>query len=144
MKLMTGDMQTVFDQVDHYIVCTSSNLKNKSNELIMLNGLGGELAKKYPNMPLAIGTWIKENHGDCGVYGLRCASKVGVFQNKILERHGNNLGTISFSAKMLKALAEANPNKVYALEAPNSGDPWFMVEGILQTLPDNVQVWRNG
>jgi hypothetical protein len=108
----------------------------------MLNGLAGQLAIKYPGVTTAVGRWIHENGHDCGIYGLRCNSKLGVFQHMIANKDGCNLGVISMATKALKALAEANPDKTYALEAPNYQHPWFLIDGIMETLPDNVQVWE--
>lgn len=141
MKLFTGDMMSVLHEVDHFLICTDSNVKN--GQLCMTNGIAAKIAELQPGIKQAIGKWITDNHGDnCPVYGLRCEGKVGLFQSMLLLRHGPNLGVVSISAHALKALAEANPNKVYALEAPNGIHPWFMVEGVMKMLPENVHVWR--
>lgn len=142
MKLMTGDMMSVFGQVDHFLICVGSNVKAATGELTMLDGLAGVLAKQHPGLPAQIGAWVKEQGCDGGIFGLKCTSKLGLFQHTIVLRDRPALGVISMSAKMLKAVAELNPDKTYALEAPNYNDPWFLVEGIMQTLPDNVQVWK--
>lgn len=141
MKLMQGDVLSQLSVADHVLVCTASNL-NSASELPMLNGAAGVLALKYPSLPKEVGKWILENHGDASVYGLRCASKVGLFQNMIFPRQGPNLAVISFAGRLLRELAEANPDKTYAVEAPNYNDPWFMVQGIMELLPDNVSVWK--
>lgn len=141
MKLMQGDMMTVFDQVDHFIVCVGSGLRSDGS-ITMHDGVAGALTKLHPAIPMAVGEWIKANHGDAGIFWLRVAGKVGVFQNSILLRNGVNLGLISAATKLLKELAEANPTKTYALEAPNGKDPYWMIKDMMATLPENVQVWQ--
>lgn len=135
-----GDMMSVFADVDHFLVCTSSIIKD--GVLVMNKGVGKQLAELHPSVPAAIGKWIVDTHGkNAPVYGVKADTKVGIFQNKILVPDFCNTGAISVSAKMLKAIAEANPNKSYALEAPNDSDPYFLIENLLKHLPENVQIW---
>lgn len=141
----TGDMMSVFGQVDHFIICTSAIVKNGA--LVMDKGLGKVLAEKHPSIPASIGKWIVDTHGVNGkinapMYGVKADTKVGIFQNKILVPDFCNTGAISVSVKMLKAIAEANPDKTYALEAPNDSDPYFLIENLLKPLPENVQIWH--
>lgn len=140
MKLMYGDMMSVLEKVDHFLICTDSNVKN--GQLYMPNGVAAKIAALDPSIKFAVGKWITENHGDnCPVYGIRVVGKVGLFQSMLLLREGPNMAVVSFSAGQLKALAEANPDKTYALEAPNYIHGWWLVEGMLKDLPENVQVW---
>lgn len=140
MKLMKGDMMSVFDEVDHFIVCVASSLRSDGSAT-MLNGVAGQLAAKHPGLPAAIGTFIKGECGSCGCFWLRCESKIGVFQSGIMNKDGPNLMCISGAAKRLKEIAEANPEKIYALETPQGKEQWWLIEGIMNTLPENVQVW---
>lgn len=137
----TGDMMSMFAQVDHFIVCTSAIIKD--GVLVMNTGVGKQLADAHPTVPALIGKWITDNHGsNAPVYGVKADTKVGIFQNKILVPTFCNLGAVSFSAKKLHTIAEANPTKSYALEAPNDSDPYFLLENLLKNLPDNVQIWH--
>ena len=140
MLLKTGQMMDQFNEVDHFIVCVASSLRSDGSAT-MVNGVAGELAKLHPTLPAGIGAFIKNGVGSCGCYWLRCESKIGVFQNSIMNREGANLMCISTATKRLKELAEANPDKSYALEAPNGNQPYWLVKDILSTLPDNVTVW---
>lgn len=142
MKLMVGNMMDVFPSVDHFIVCVGSNVKGKTGELLMPDGLYKAMCETHPQLPAQVGAWIREQDCDGGIFGLKCTSKLGLFQSTIVLADRPALGVISLSAKMLKAMAELRPEKTFALEAPNANEPWFLVEGIMQTLPDNVQVWR--
>ena len=140
MLKMTGPMMDQFDEVDHFIVCVASSLRSDGS-VTMLNGVAGALASKFPELPKAIGSFIQAKCGSCGTFGLRLASKVGVFQHSFLNKDAPNLELVSRSVKELKAHAEANPDKKYALESPHGSQPYWLVEGILKQLPDNVTVW---
>lgn len=137
-----GDMMEVFSKVDHFIVVTGSNLRTADKALVMLEGMAGRLAKLHPTLPAAMGKWINDNHRDCGIFWLRCAGKVGLFQSMIMPRNGCDLGLVSKACHMLKDLALANPDKSYALEHPSIKDPEFMTQGLIDMLPDNVSVWK--
>lgn len=141
-EIIRGDMMDVFDKVDHFIICVGSKLKADTGELIMLNGLAGVLGLKYPTLSSKMGAWIKETCGDCGMFYLRCSGKVGILQHMITPRNGINLGAISGGLLRLTSLAEANPDKTYALEWPGYGQPDWMVADMVKRLPDNIQVWK--
>ena len=140
MQLKTGRMMDIFNEVDHFIVCVASSLRS-DDSATMLNGVAGELAKNIPQLPAAIGAFIKNSVGSCGCFWLRCESKVGVFQSGIMNKDGPNLMCISSAVIRLKELAEANPEKTYALEAPNGNEPYWLIKDIMAALPENVQVW---
>lgn len=137
-----GDMMSVFDRVDHFIVLCAGNVRSDGTAT-MLDGAAGQVAALHPSVPAAVGKWLKDQGEWCSAYGLRCETKLGLFQHVILHRHGTNLGCVSMACKKLKELAEANPDKTYALDSPGQGEPWFLVSSLLLTLPGNVQVWNS-
>jgi hypothetical protein len=137
-----GDMMDVFDQVDHFIICVGSKLRVETGELIMLNGLAGVLGLKYPTLKAKMGAWIKETCGDGGEFYLRCSGKVGILQHMISPRNGINLGLISGALLRLATLAQANPDKVFALEWPGYDQPEWMLNSLIERLPSNIQVWK--
>ena len=137
-----GDMMDVFDQVDHFIICVGSKLKAESGELIMLNGLAGVLGLKYPTLKVKMGAWIKETCGDGGQFYLRCSGKVGILQHMVTPSNGINLGLISGALLRLASLAEAHPTKSFALEWPGYNQPEWMLKGLIERLPGNIQVWK--
>lgn len=143
MKLMTGNMFDHFHRVDHFIVATHSKL-DANGHLSMSTGQAAKLAESYPDLPEVCGRWLSANVKSGGVFYFHLAGKVGLFQNMTTPNLGTSLGLISGAAKALKQHAEANPDKVYALEAPNGKDPLFLIEGLMRQLPDNVEVWVNG
>lgn len=138
MKKMHGNMFNEFHRVDHFIVCAQSELE--AGKLPMTLGEGLKLATEYPDLTEVIGNWINDDVKD-GVYLFRMTKKIGLFQNMFNTKDGPSLRLISAAAKQLKAHAEANKDKVYALEAPVYCSPTFLIQGIMETLPDNVEVW---
>lgn len=137
-----GNMMDVFNDVDHFIVLCAGAVRSDGTAT-MIDGAAGQLAKLHPSMPVVVGQWLTKQAEHVATYGLRCNTKVGLFQHTVLARHGTNLGCVSMGCKMLKAIAEANPDKVYALESPGHSEPWFLVRDLIMTLPDNVQVWNS-
>jgi len=138
----TGDMWSVFDEVDYFIVTTNAIVKN-NGALVMGAGIAKQMRDRFPGIDLEIGAAIGKA-GSGGTYGLLLGNKVGAFQVKYHFKSMANLGLISLSAEQLKDEARANPDKTYALNYPGIGNgglrPW-MVEGILEDLPDNIQIW---
>lgn len=137
-----GDMMSVFDVVDHFIVLCAS-LVRSDGSATMLDGAAGQLAALHPTLPMSVGNWLTSLGVQVHNYSLRCETKVGLFQHVIIPRHGTNLGCVSAACKALKALALANPEKVYALDCPGQSEPWFLVKDLILTLPENVQVWNS-
>lgn len=137
-----GDMMQVFGEVDHFIICVSSKLRSETGELIMLNGLAGVLGLKYPTLAGKMGAWIKETCGDSGEFYLRVSGKVGILQHMHSPRNGINLGLISGALNLLEEMARANPDKSYALEWPGYTEPEWLLKGLIDRLPTNIQVWK--
>jgi hypothetical protein len=137
-----GDMMSVFDEVDHFIICVASKLRSETGELIMLNGLAGVLGLKYPTLKAKMGAWIKETCGDGGEFYLRANGKVGILQHMISPRNGVDLRLVSRALHDLTAVALANRGKTFALEWPGHTEPEWMFKGLIDPLPGNIQVWK--
>lgn len=138
----TGDMWSVFDEVDYFIITTNAIVKT-NGALVMGAGIAKQMRDKYPGIDQEIGRAIGK-FGSGGTYGLLLGNKVGAFQVKYHFKSMANLGLISLSAKQLAEEARANPDKTYALNYPgigNGGLKRWLVEPLLQNLPDNVQIW---
>lgn len=139
----TGDMWSVFDEVDYFVITTNAVIK-RNGAVVMGAGIAKQVRDQYPGIDVEIGKGIQKVCASGGEYGLILGNKIGVFQVKYHYKHMANLALISQSAKELAAHAEANPDKTYALNYPGIGNgglaPW-LVEPLLEILPDNVQVW---
>lgn len=141
-QVIRGDMMSVFDKVDHFIICVGSKLRSGTNELIMLNGLAGALGLKYPTLKVKMGAWIAGECGSEGEFYLRVSGKVGMLQHYQLPRQGVSISILSTALRLLADEAEANPGKQYALEWPGTAQIETLVDEMIQRLPANVQVWR--
>lgn len=140
--LKQGNMMDHMSECNHFLICTYSNLRSATGELVMMNGIAYEVSNKFPSAPKAVGTLIKDQVGDCGLYYLMCNNKIGLFQVGIVPRNGPSLGIVSTATKMLADLAEANPDKTYYLEAMWLKGEKFTCDGFLRMLPENVHVWE--
>lgn len=138
----TGDAWALAGVVDHFLVPACSELKGTTQALKMTDAFGKKLLEWAPGIDEAIGKWIHDSVGSCGIYGINAKGKVGVFQTRITDFVASNLGTISFSCKALKAAAEAVPEETFLLLWPTPEMPDFVVLSLLETLPFNVEIWK--
>lgn len=141
-EVIRGDMMSIFDKVDHFIISVGSKLRNENNELIMLNGLSGALGIKYPTLKEKMGAWIAGECGSEGEFYLRVSGKVGMLQHSQAPRQGVSISILSTGLRLLAEVAEANPEKQYALEWPGTPQIEKLVNQMIERLPANVQVWR--
>lgn len=140
-KIVKGKMLDHLGECDHMLICASSTLYSQSGELVMMSGVAHEVYTKFPKAAKAFGNLIKEKVGDCGFYYLMCSNKIGLFQNRVYNKNEASLAVIAEATKQLALLAEANPDKVYYLEAMWAGMPAFTCEGFVRMLPNNVTIW---
>lgn len=129
-----------FHRADHFVISQHTSMAN--DVLPMSSYVGGKLVEMFPDLPGILGNWCKEGCGNYGLYYLYINKKIGLFQNMTSPRIGPNLAHISEAARRLKEYALANPDKLILLEAPNHRDPYFLIEHIMKSLPDNVEVWK--
>jgi len=139
----TGDMWSVFDEVDYFVITTNAIIKN-NGAVVMGAGIAKQVRDKWPGIDIEIGRGIQKVCPSGGEYGLILGNKIGVFQVKYHFKHMANLYLIDQSAKALAAHARANPDTTYAMNFPGIGNGSLdkeAVQPILEKLPDNVQVW---
>lgn len=139
----TGDMWSVFDEVDYFVITTNSIVKN-NGALVMGAGIAKQVRDKWPGIDVEIGDAIEKICGSGGKYGLLLGNKIGVFQVKYHFKDMANLDLIKRSALDLEEYARTNPDKTYALNYPGIGNgrlKRWAVDPLLENLPDNVQIW---
>ena len=137
-----GDMFTCFDEVDYFVVTTNAVIKNNGT-LVMGAGIAKTVRDRWPGVDLAIGKAIQA-HPHPWFYGFLKGQKLCAFQVKQAFNDKADMALVEESTKQLKADAEANSDKLYALNFPaigNGGLPYKQVMSVIQTLPDNVTVW---
>ena len=132
-------------------VFITANAFIKSNgELVMGRGFALSCAKKYPTLPAEAGRRISG-----GIFGLIVDALVstapdrrialGLFQVKFNWWEDADLDLVEYSTRKLAQLADENPDKSYALNYPAIGNGKLakeLIEPIIETLPDNVDVWQ--
>ena len=141
-------------------VFITANAFVKSNgKLVMGRGFALSCAQEYPELPAKAGKRISggifgilENvHVDIhdpATYGSSDPSErvaLGLFQVKFNWWEDARLDLVEFSTRKLAQLADENPDEPYALNYPAIGNGKIskeLVEPIIETLPDNVDVWQ--
>lgn len=138
-----GNMWSCFEDVDHFLITTNSIIKN-NGALVMGAGIAKQVRDRWPGIDKEIGAAIKRTCGNGGTYGVILGKKIGLFQVKHHFKDKASLELIAYSANILKALAEAAPDRKFALNFPGIGNGKLSYEQVLplvNDLPDNVQVW---
>ena len=143
-----GDMWSVEQEVDHFIITTNSFIK-RNGALVMGAGIAKQLRNKHPGIDIEIGYTITSltRPFDTQIrtyYGLILGTYYGMFQVKYHFKDPASLDLIKRSTKELQVHAETNPTKKYALNFPGVGNgklAYELVKPVMDTLPDNVQVW---
>ena len=140
----TGDMWSVYDTTDYFIVTTNSYLRS-DEALVMGRGIARQLKDKLPKVPYTFGSLIDH----LGTYALVFINRpnactLGAFQVKHHFADDATLALITMSTKTLAAFATQFKDYRYDINFPgigNGGLAYDDVLPIIQTLPDNVHVW---
>jgi len=136
-----GDM---FRASGFIIISANSSLTSKG-ALVMDQDAKRKLNKRVSGIDRLFGQMILETCGDLGIYGLLFYEEYGVLQ----VGYGCNeidLNLFKFSMSKLSEKANANWNEVYNINCPGIGNGRRKGSylRVVEMLPDNVYVWRNG
>ena len=118
-----GNMWSIFDQTDVFIVTTNSYIRT-DNAIVMGRGIAAQLKNRYPNVPYEFGHLIKH----LGLYGLvTIPTKIGLpllgaFQVKYHYADPATLELIQISTDKLETLALNNPTNRFDLNFPGIGN----------------------
>ena len=146
MKLAEGDMWSVYDQADLFLVTTNSVL-NRHGALVMGAGIARQTKERFPGLDAALGSAVVQA-GD--TYGLLVSprwptAKLGAFQTKIHWHNPASVELINFSTSKLLAWCKAHPTARVHLNMPGVGLGGLSREHVLpllEVLPDTVTVWE--
>ena len=150
MILEHGNMWSILGETDGFCITTNSNVRT-DGALVMGRGIAREARDRFPDLAYKAGAWILEHCGSNGKYGLLNMGKFGtnacilLFQVKYLWSDNADLELIKNATRELKATAEKYPQKRFDLNYPGIGNGKLQlrnVQPLLETLPDNVHVWR--
>jgi len=138
-----GDMWSVFDETDFFLVTTNSYIR-QDGALVMGRGIAKQLANRFPHMPYNFAN--QTTH--LGTYGLiihlRDDTHLGAFQVKHHYSDAATLSLIQYSTNHLYNLANRLPSKRFDMNFPGIGNgrlPYDEVLPIIETLPNNVHIW---
>ena len=148
MIYKTGDMLATIRPGDIYLVTTNSFIR-KDGALVMGRGAAKQLATMIPNLPFAFGERILDNCGHLGEYNIGVLTNVrnesfGAFQVKYHFKDEADLDLIERSVGVLHDLAVGD-GRVFHVNYPGIGNGRRNIEDVeplLESLPDNVCIWR--
>ncbi len=154
MKLAQGDMWSVYDQADLFLVTTNSVL-NRHGALVMGAGIARQTKERFPGLDAALGNAVVQA-GD--TYGLLVSprwfippdgsgptAKLGAFQTKIHWHDPSSPELINFSTSKLLTWCKAHSTARVHLNMPGVGLGGLSREQVLpmlESLPDTVTVWE--
>jgi hypothetical protein len=145
MKLAQGDMWSVYDQADLFLVTTNSVL-NRHGALVMGAGIARQSRERFPGLDTALGKAVML----AGTrYGLLVSphwprARLGAFQTKVHWHDTSSLELIVFSTRKLLAWCDEHPTARVHLNMPGVGLGGLTREQVLpalERLPDAVTVW---
>jgi hypothetical protein len=146
----TGDIWKTLNTTDLLLITTNSMLNNK-NELVMGKGIAEQAKDKYPMLPKLFGSLITPN----SLYGVmtfdnwptsrKLYEHIACFQTKINPFEKSTLDIIDESISVLNHLANYLPKIKFNLAYPGIGYGGLKekdVKPLVDTLPDNVFIWK--
>ena len=134
-------MWTVFDAVDLFCI-TTNGTRRKNGALVMGAGIARQARDKFPTLDMQFGQAISTLP-----YGLLILPqiKIAAFQVKAHYRQPASLALIQQSTEMLAVWCVEHPTAQVALNFPGIGLGNLSIAEVLpiiETLPDQVQVWE--
>jgi hypothetical protein len=156
-----GDMFTEFDKQEgpKLLLATTNAVISKDGRLVMGGGAALELREKCPGIDrefaqILVAVMSVSNapaefkvpdHQRYGVILSHSHPEYGAFQTKYHHRDPSDLSLIRYSCELLAAGALSRPKTTIFLNYHGIGLGGLIVEEVaplLETLPDNVWVWR--
>jgi hypothetical protein len=146
MRLSQGDMWSVFEQADLFLV-TTNHVVTRDDKLVMGAGIARQALDRFPDLDKALGKAVLAAGTP---YGLLVSprwpeAKLGAFQTKGEWKAGASPALINFSTHMLLEWCEEHPTAQVHLNMPGvglGGLPLEVVLPILEPLLDTVNVWE--
>lgn len=140
MQLRTGDMWSVFEEADLFLVTTNATL-TVQGRLVMGAGIAEEAHNRFPGLDEALGSAISAQGKR---YGLLVSprwpqAKLGAFQTKGHWKDPSQLSLISEAATRLLLWCKAHPSANVHLNFPGIGYGNLPRTQVLELL---WELWR--
>jgi hypothetical protein len=148
-----GDMWSAYDEADLFFVTTNA-LLTPHLRLVMGAGMARQALERFPDLDWWWGyrlySLYREDYDAYrlpwyGVLWPREGERLGAFQTKLSPRQRAKPELIAKATYLLSLYARKYPHKRIHLNFPGIGLGGLQEEevlSILQTLPDNVEVWK--
>lgn len=148
MQHKFGNMLAGIVPGDVYLVTTNSFVR-RDGALVMGRGAAKQLALLYPILPFQLGRRIQASCGHLGEYNIGVLTNgsgvsLGAFQVKFNFADEADLELIQRSADELHRIA-CEDGRVFHVNFPGIGNGRLSIDDVMpivETLPDNVNVWR--
>ena len=155
MIIKTGDM---FELSTGWVLATGNSCVRFNTSIVMGAGAAKELQNRHPETPVIFGDMLaraKIPYGEDNMYqgrrypryGLMLypEKKCGLFQTKYHWRRPSPVSLVEYSINMLTELAVQNPDTIFNVNYPGVGHGGLgraEVAPLIETMPDNVYVWK--
>lgn len=153
MVLREGDMWSAYGEADVFLVTTNAVL-TRDHRLVMGAGIAKEALRRHPGLDRVWGDRLLSlfeavyDAGRLPVYGVLWPTKgekLAAFQTKRHWKDKADPDLIANAAGQLRRVAERFPDKSFHLNFPGIGLGGLKEEDVLpllESLPDNVVVWK--
>lgn len=149
MKFQKGDMWTVYNDADLFLITTNSCVR-KDGELVMGRGIAQQAKQLYPTVPKIAGAWIIENNFRDRFYGLITEifdSPLGMFQVKYHYADAAETAIIDASCEMLAFVMDEHKYSNVHLNYPGIGYGGLCKESVQPILEQHladvpVTIWE--
>ncbi len=148
MILEKGDMWSVFDKTDIFMI-TTNPIRRNDGAVVMGRGIALEAKTRFPKLPYDFGEELRQLHPDIdqqfvGQIGVYDGTPIWWFMVKNHWREPADLGVISSSCFYLRYGFGIGEKRV-DLNFPGIGNgklPRDSVLYLLEDLPDNIHIWE--
>lgn len=147
----TGNMWSVYDTTDLFLITTNSFIK-QDGTLVMGAGIAKQARDRFKEVHLdgAFGMAIEDKCGHLGKYGLIVSkfwpiSRLGMFQVKYNWKDKADLKLIEYSTQQLIEFCQKNKYPRVDLNYPGIGNGKLQekdVYEVIKYLPNCVNVWK--
>jgi hypothetical protein len=148
MKICTGDMFSILDKTDVFVVTTNSTLK-KDRTLVMGRGAALQLKKTIPDIDKLFGQKITSREYNIifvDYFGIGTFYNCifGALQTKFHFKDPSNIQLINRSVQALTTVATKQNHLRFDVNCPGIGYgklSFSEIFPIIQQLPNNVNIW---
>ena len=145
MEYRTGNLLEHLQDYN-YVLCTTNSYIKKDGSLVMGRGFAKDIKLTYAGIDIHFGNLITNYCKHLGTYGILFYGSVGAFQVKFDFKATAQLSLVEYSTQRLCEIAHKHSEYWFGLNYPAVGNGKLSIEvikPIIETLPDNVHIWRN-